>query len=100
MTMMCVLLLGVGSTAQVCHSHDDGSALTKSSPVNVPTDHCPLCLAMHTALPAVGPSAPLLVRDIEELAKETSEDRRTDLWNVSLFGRPPPKGMHFLLMAG
>lgn len=88
--LLCVFLLGAVSTAQACHTHDDASAAGKNSPVNVPADHCALCLAMHAAMPVAAETGPLLVQQVGTLAKETRELRRARVWSVSLFSRPPP----------
>ena len=90
LTLLCVLLLGGASTAQACHSHEDASALSKGSPTNLPADHCPLCLAMHSAMPVAHATAPLLVEHLVDLVKEAPEARGSGIWSFSLFSRPPP----------
>lgn len=90
LALVCVLLLGGASTAQVCHSHEDASALRKGSSQNVPADHCPLCLAMHTAMPAVERTAPLPVVEVWQAPGEEQTTERARELDFSLFSRPPP----------
>jgi len=90
MTLVCVFLLGGASLVQACHAHDDPSTLSKGTPTNMPADHCALCLAMHTAMPATSQTAPLLVQHERVLPKEAHEVRRVGVWSFSLFSRPPP----------
>src|ERR1700722_9451532 len=57
--VLCLLLICIASTAQVCHTHLEAALTSKDSHQNVPApDHCPLCVAMHSALPATASAAP------------------------------------------
>ena len=80
LTVAALLLISVTSTVQVCHAHGEPDGATAShgriavlaqSPADAPDsdgssrqtqsspeDHCPLCVAMHSALPATMHIAP------------------------------------------
>ncbi len=91
LAMMCVLLICIASTAEVCHSHPDISAATKNSQQNAPApDHCPLCVAMHTALPAAAHTAPDPVLQVQAVAPRTMAVQLALRWNYELFSRLPP----------
>lgn len=51
--LLCLLLVIAASTAQASHVHDEILHSTRNTPQRpaVP-DHCPLCVAMHSASPA------------------------------------------------
>jgi hypothetical protein len=52
---LCILMVTFMSAAQACHTHAEASSLTQSSHHNnqpSPEDHCPVCMAMHSAIPA------------------------------------------------
>ena len=96
--VLCVLFLGAASTAQAAHNH--GSARTAahqqwdgpSDGQNTPSgdEHCPLCVAMHSVLPAALPAAPgppaLVLLTISAPAER---DVAAD-WHFARFSRPPP----------
>ena len=89
--MMCVLLISVAGTVEVCHSHADVSAATKNSQHNAPApDHCPLSVAMHSAAPASAHADPEPVLQIQKVLFKAVELRRLQQWNLELFSRPPP----------
>lgn len=89
MLLVCVLLLGGTSVVQACHSHEDLSA-THSTPLNVPSDHCLLCMAMHSAMPVAAASSPLFDRVVHALPREAPEVGPSGIWSFDLFSRPPP----------
>jgi len=95
--MLCMLLMGVVGTVQAVHIHGDWLP-QKAAHVSLPADgsqgegeeHCPLCVAMHSALPVtmVVDPAPLL-----EAAQPLSTRvliAPQKLWSFAMFGRPPP----------
>jgi hypothetical protein len=91
MAMMCVLLLCIASTAEVCHTHPGISSTSKDSRQNAPgPDHCPLCVAMHTALPATWHTAPDPVLQTQPMAPRAVAVQRVQQWSYELFSRPPP----------
>lgn len=94
LAFVCLLLVVVMSTAQVCHVH--GAVVAKqgrSSPGpnnSGPEDHCPLCVAMHSALPAdihVAPEPMVLVRALDSIAADVERKFR---WRFEMASRPPP----------
>jgi hypothetical protein len=89
--MLCVLLISIASTAEVCHSHPDLSSASKNSQRNAPApDHCPLCVAMHTALPATAQTSPDPVLQVQMIVPRTVALQRALRWSYELFSRPPP----------
>src|SRR5882757_8631019 len=90
--MLCVLVICIASTAQVCHTHPEiASTSSKNSPQNAPgPDHCPLCVAMHTALPATLNTASEPVLEIQRVLFKAVELARLQRWSSELFSRPPP----------
>ena len=88
----CLLLIAVMSTVQVCHVHASQHARQGSQQHGdpVPEDHCPLCVAMHSAVPAdiqVAPEPLLTVRALESAAADAERIFR---WRFELASRPPP----------
>jgi hypothetical protein len=80
-SILCLLLLTWMTFIQVTHVH----------PVASDTDHCPICVAMHTAAPAAVVVEPIqLVNGPEALPAPVMRSviRR---WPFTLFNRPPPE---------
>jgi hypothetical protein len=90
--LLCVLVVCVMSTAQVCHTHADLSLLKQRSPQNgpAPDDHCPLCVAMHSALPVSLHVAPEPMLQIQALDSVAADAERIFRWRFELASRPPP----------
>ncbi len=90
--VMCALVICLASTAQACHSHADlSSGTSKNSQQNAPApDHCPLCVAMHSALPATLNAASEPVLEIQRVTFKAVELERLQRWSFELFSRPPP----------
>jgi hypothetical protein len=92
-----VLLVGVAGIAQAAHIHGEWlpssatqvAAHTTLTPA-IAEDACPLCVAMHSALPVTGFAALLvaLVLECNLLLATTRTPRR--LWYFAAFSRPPP----------
>ena len=91
LAMVCLLVLCMASTAQVCHVHGEApdSKDSQSSRQTVP-DHCPLCVAMHSALPATERTAPEPVLQVQAVLHKTFAVERLHRWSYELFSRPPP----------
>jgi hypothetical protein len=92
LAMMCLLLLCVVSTAQVCHVHSELSLTgqdSRDSRQSVP-DHCPLCVAMHSALPATAHTDAEPVLQVQTVLLKTVEIERVERRTYELFSRPPP----------
>src|ERR1700678_839688 len=80
-SIVCLLLLTWMAFIQVTHVH----------PVASDTDHCPICVAMHSAAPAAVVVEPIqLVSGPETLPVPVTRSviRR---WPFTLFNRPPPE---------
>ena len=88
--LACVLLVCVMGTAQVCHSHFDAAPKHNSQQNQTPEDHCPLCVAMHSALPATLHVAPEPMLQLQHLDAAAADAEREHLWNLKTASRPPP----------
>jgi hypothetical protein len=92
MAAICVLLIAIMSTVQVCHMHElvpqplgSHQSLPDSGP-----DHCPLCVAMHSAMPTTLQSAPEPVILMHTLDSVAADSERIFKWRFQLASRPPP----------
>jgi hypothetical protein len=101
MALMCILLIGIASTAEICHTHSVALATSKNSGQNVPgsnvpgsnvpgPDHCPLCVAMHTALPTTATASFEPVLQAQPVALKLAAEVWALQWSYELFSRPPP----------
>jgi hypothetical protein len=78
--VVCLVLLTLLAVAQVVHVH----------PVDTDADHCPLCIAMHSAAP-VAVAAPVVVLvEVERAAPVYQTLTISRYWHPQLFTRPPP----------
>jgi hypothetical protein len=92
-----MVLVGVAGIAQAAHIHGE---LLPSSAVRVSVhtalepalaeDACPLCVAMHSALPVTGFAALLLALLFECNLLLVSTRKPRTLWYFAAFSRPPP----------
>lgn len=95
------MLVGVAGIAQAAHIHGDwlpnpaaqASAHTSLSGA-VPEDACPLCVAMHSALPVTGFVALLVALLLEAGVVSFFSRKPTRLWYFAAFSRPPPQIMN------
>lgn len=90
--LLSVLLIAVMSTVQVCHSHDLVTQATGSRQ-HLPAsgaDHCPLCVAMHSAKPATPQAAPEPVLLIHMVDSVAADARHVFRWHFQRAIRPPP----------
>lgn len=92
--VLVLLLIALMSTVQVCHTHDllPGKADSHSSlpHQDAAPDHCPLCVAMHSALPVDIQAAPESVAHIQALDSAAADAQRLFRWRFQLASRPPP----------
>ena len=91
--MMCVLLISVAGTVEVCHSHTDISASTKNSQKNAPGRTESLSAERGDALRVARASAhadpePELLQIQKVLFKAVELEKRLQQWNLELFSRP------------
>jgi hypothetical protein len=91
---LCILMIAFMSAAQACHTHAETSSLRQSSHHNQPPpeDHCPVCMAMHSALPATLHLAPAPTLEIEPLSAVASDTLRSFSWRFEMASRGPPAG--------
>ena len=92
------MLVGVAGIAQAAHIHGDwlpNSAAQVSAHTTlsggVAEDACPLCVAMHSALPVAGFAALIvaLILEAGTFAFLSREPRSP--WYFAAFSRPPPQ---------
>ena len=93
LALVCVLVVTVMSTAQASHTHAEFSALKQQNPDHsnpAPDDHCPLCVAMHSALAAPHYFAPEPMLETQRLDSVAAEALRIFRWRFEMASRPPP----------
>jgi hypothetical protein len=110
--IFCIGLVAVGSTAQVCHAHVDAFeasllAQVHSSPVHAAGEiskdpatkpdsdsssavNCPLCVAMHSALPVADALPQVAVVALTTVAPAVDDAPRMFRWHFDMASRPPP----------
>lgn len=89
--VFCLLMVCVMSTVQVAHNHAESAPLKQGQNHNgpVPDDHCPLCVAMHSALP-VSMHTPEPILQVHALDPVATNVQRIFRWRFQLAIRPPP----------
>lgn len=81
MVAVCLVLLLLLAVAHVTFAHS----------VDNDTDHCPLCMAMHSVVPLVIITAVIALIRIGTFAPLFPEDHPiVRYWYPTLFTRPPP----------
>ena len=87
----CVLVICVMSTVQACHTHAEFSSMKQNRGNGpAPDDHCPLCVAMHSALPVPLHVAPEPMLHIQALDSVAANAERIFRWRFEMASRPPP----------
>jgi hypothetical protein len=79
--LVCLALLALLTVIQVAHVHS----------VDTDADHCPLCIALHTAAPVAAAVAAIIVVQIETLSPVVEVRPIGTIWHPQLFIRPPPR---------
>jgi len=95
LALVCLLVVTIMSTAQVSHTHAEFSALKQQNSSHnppAPDDHCPLCVAMHSALAASQYFAPEPTLQMQRLDSVAAEAVRIFRWRFEMASRPPPAG--------
>lgn len=95
--LLCVFLVSVAAVAQAAHIHGEllPNATTQigahiAGNGSVSEDACPLCVAMHSALP-VSAFAALPSGISQESADASARSRKPQSpWTFAAFSRPPP----------
>jgi len=95
--MLCVALMGAIGTAQAVHIHGDWlpqNALHATVPADASQgqgeEHCPLCVAMHSAMPVTLTVVPLPLQTVRQLFSARVVIAPQKLWSFAMFSRPPP----------
>lgn len=79
-TVLCLLLMTLLSVAQVVHTHPNpNDAYT-----------CPLCVTMHTVVPAAAAAALIILVELGIAVPVPKARSLVRYWNPKLFTRPPP----------
>lgn len=95
MAALCILMVTFMSAAQACHTHAEASSLRHGSHHQPPTeDHCAVCVAMHSALPASLHLAAAPTLRVEALAASASDSLRIFPWRFEMASRGPPAGQN------
>jgi len=79
--LLCVALLALLTVIQVAHVHS----------INTDADHCPLCIALHTAAPVATATAAVELIHIEGVAAVNAIRPVATICDEQLFIRPPPR---------
>jgi hypothetical protein len=95
--ILCVALMGAIGTAQAVHIHGDWlpqNALHATVPADASQgqgeEHCPLCVAMHSALPVTMVAVPAPLQEVLQLLSARVPVAPQKLWSFAMFSRPPP----------
>jgi hypothetical protein len=93
----CVLLVGLAGIAQAAHIHGDwlpSSSIQAAVHVGQTSapgeDGCPLCVAMHSALPVAAFGVLLVGLLLEVNLLLASSHKPQSPWYFAAFSRPPP----------
>jgi hypothetical protein len=79
---VCLALLALLTVVQVAHIH----------PLNSDADHCPVCIAMHSAAPVAALATAIVLVRIGNPAPVVEARAVIRHWHPKLFTRPPPAG--------
>ena len=79
-TVLCLVLLALLAVVQVAHVH----------PLESDADHCPLCIAIHAAVPVVVAAAIVMLVQVGTPAPVVEPRAALHYWHYTLFTRPPP----------
>jgi len=98
LTLACLLLVVGASSVQAIHIHGQWlpqNAIHAGSLPNGPQgtggeEHCPLCMAMHSALPVAAHVDVVLLTLVECKAVQALDHSPQTLWHFAMFSRPPP----------
>ena len=99
LAIACLLLVGFASSAQAVHvhgqwlpdSHVHASAAADASQLPGSEADCPLCVAMHSAMPAtIAVPTTALVADETARVSLVAERVPETQWHYAGFSRPPP----------
>lgn len=80
-TVVCLLLMALLAFAQVAHLHANTSD----------ADHCPLCVVMHSAVPAAQAPAAVVLVQMESATQVFRPRSIVRYWYPRHVTRPPPE---------
>lgn len=81
-TVVCLVLMALLAVVQVAHMH----------PLERDANHCPLCIAMHSAAPVAVAAAVVVLVQMESSTPVFKARAAVRHWHPKLFTRPPPVG--------
>jgi hypothetical protein len=98
LALACGLLVGVASSVQAAHIHGQWlpeSAAKAAAPADASQlpggeEHCPLCIAMHSAMPVASSAVPVRAMLLEFRLVQAVDHAPDAAWHFALFSRPPP----------
>ena len=92
LAILCVVVVCIMSTVLACHTHAEFSLKQNPQQHRSPAtdDHCPLCVAMHSALPVSLHVTPEPMLQIQALDSAAADARRIFRWRFEMASRPPP----------
>jgi hypothetical protein len=98
LALACLLMVSVVSFAQAVHIHGEwlpgdahkAKALTGASQVPGGEERCPLCIAMHSALPVAAHDEAARLVLVECKPAQATDHAPESNWHFALFSRPPP----------
>jgi len=79
-SLICLVLLALLTFVQVAHVH----------PAAADADHCPICVAMHSAAPVSVLVVAVTFTRISEPVAVAVVRPVARVWHYTLFNRPPP----------
>lgn len=91
--LLCILMVTFMSAALACHTHAEASSLRQGTQHNQPSpeDHCLVCVAMHTAIPAATQALQEMTADVAQyVAPSPMVERQSTIRAFDLQTRPPP----------
>ncbi len=90
--VLCILMVTFMSAAQACHTHAETTSLqqgTHNQPA--PEDHCLVCVAMHTAIPAASQGSQVTTVDVAQyVVPLPAMEGHGTIRSFDLQTRPPP----------
>lgn len=80
--VLCIGMVIMAASLQVCHFHAPGNP---GGP-----EHCPICIALHSALPATVYTVSTIAQATPELVAPPTLCQYQRIWAFRLSCRPPP----------
>lgn len=98
LTFACLLLVVGASSVQAIHIHGEwlpqkaihAGSLPSGSQGPGGEEHCPLCIAMHSALPVAAHVDAVRLTLVECKLVQAFDRAPETQWHYAMFSRPPP----------